>query len=393
MEASSAATHSTPGPIARSSAGSGPTPSGNRLATITKKSSALATSALLRSARSTSRGCRRRGRREQSRAHGGEFDALRSACPANSTSWCVVKHRGAAPREMRFDQRPGERHALGVEGRKRLVQHPDGGGRRRASGARAPRGASGLATAACTAGARSRRARMQRAPRRGRPASPERPAMLRRIAEVLRGVELVLDRVQVADVGEARAVFLAQPRGSSRPFQEISPASGASRPQTMRSRLVLPLPFGAAHLQAARPAARSKERLGEEAASAPRAFGRQRAAGASEPLSSADGNSGSDDAFQHLHVDDRARRDVALVGRQDDEAVRLRHRAQDARALLAGDAHAPAALRIALEDAALEFRAPGRFLEAGDARHLEGGNGRNRDPGPESTSSASRTNW
>ncbi len=53
--ASSAPTHSTPGPIFRSKAGSGPIPNGNKLVTITKKNNAVSTSDLRRMASSKSR--------------------------------------------------------------------------------------------------------------------------------------------------------------------------------------------------------------------------------------------------------------------------------------------------------------------------------------------------
>ena len=55
MQASSAATHSTPGAMLRNWLASGPTPSGNRLTTMTKKTSALTTSPLRRNASSRSR--------------------------------------------------------------------------------------------------------------------------------------------------------------------------------------------------------------------------------------------------------------------------------------------------------------------------------------------------
>src|SRR5688572_13303573 len=71
----------------------------------------------------------------------------------------------------------------------------------------------------------------------------------------------------------------------------------------------------------------------------------------------------SDDAFEDVHVDEGPRCNVALIGRQDDEAVGLRHRAQYARALLAGDPHAPVAGRILAQYSALELGAAGRFLE------------------------------
>jgi len=55
IEASSAATQITPGAIVRSSAGSGPTPRGKRLTTMTKKRSTVNTSELRRAASSRSR--------------------------------------------------------------------------------------------------------------------------------------------------------------------------------------------------------------------------------------------------------------------------------------------------------------------------------------------------
>src|SRR5262249_6670362 len=85
-----------------------------------------------------------------------------------------------------------------------------------------------------------------------------------------------------------------------------------------------------------------------------------------------------DDAFQHLHFHHGAGRNVTLRFRQYDEAVGLRHGAQDAGTLLAGDAHAPVAGCVLAEDAALELGAARRLLEAARARYLESGKRGNR---------------
>ena len=71
--------------------------------------------------------------------------------------------------------------------------------------------------------------------------------------------------------------------------------------------------------------------------------------------------SGLGEPVEDLHAHRIARLHVAALVLEHDEAVRLRHRAQHAGALAAGDAHRPRAVRAALEDAALELRAA-RFL-------------------------------
>ena len=62
---------------------------------------------------------------------------------------------------------------------------------------------------------------------------------------------------------------------------------------------------------------------------------------------------------------------VAGVGRQHDEAVRLRHRRQDARALVAGRAHGAAAVAVGRQDAALELGAARHLADRRRQRHLE----------------------
>src|SRR6185369_14057752 len=64
----------------------------------------------------------------------------------------------------------------------------------------------------------------------------------------------------------------------------------------------------------------------------------------------------SNDAFEELHLDDGAGLHVAGAVAEDDEAVRVAHRLEDARALLAGGAHLEPAAGAACKHAALEFR-------------------------------------
>src|SRR2546428_4218045 len=107
----------TPGAMARSRFGSAPTPSGNRLATITKKSSAVATSLRRRSARSRSRYTMQRAAASMSV----EVDHLRGCDPR-------VLMRGenesAASRRMILDESHENRNAFGIQRRERLVEQP-----------------------------------------------------------------------------------------------------------------------------------------------------------------------------------------------------------------------------------------------------------------------------
>src|SRR5437763_1164129 len=70
----------------------------------------------------------------------------------------------------------------------------------------------------------------------------------------------------------------------------------------------------------------------------------------------------SDRAVEHLHFDGFAGGDVAYQRAEDDEAVGLRHRRQDAGALVAGDRDAVAAVGFHDKNPALEFGAARSLL-------------------------------
>src|SRR6266508_3485117 len=115
----------TPGAIVRRSAGSGPTPSGNRLATITKNSSTVSTSELRRTASSRSRWITQRSaaiisaRLEiDAQRRGGRYLRLEVS----------REHRRPAPRNVLGDQAPHAVDRGGIERGERLVQDPKGGG-------------------------------------------------------------------------------------------------------------------------------------------------------------------------------------------------------------------------------------------------------------------------
>src|SRR5262245_55324181 len=116
MDESSAATQITPGAIARSRFGSAPTPSGKRLATMTKNSNAVATSLRRRKASSRSR------RTTQSAASSMQLDYARR----RGAGFLVrgEDHRAAA-RGMAGDQRVDCRARLRVERGVRLVEQPE----------------------------------------------------------------------------------------------------------------------------------------------------------------------------------------------------------------------------------------------------------------------------
>src|SRR6266542_1474505 len=82
-------------------------------------------------------------------------------------------------------------------------------------------------------------------------------------------------------------------------------------------------------------------------------------------------NGGSDQPFEQLHVDRLAGSDVARVGGKYDKTVRLRHRREDARALVAGRAHGPSSVAVGGEDAALEFGASRDLPDRRREGHLE----------------------
>ena len=309
--------------------------------------------------------------------------------PANSTSWCVVNITMPPPREMRFDQRPGDAPRPRRRAPKTARPAPTAGGRaqsfKRASAARRfwP----------CDSSLHGRRtqprARMRAAPRRGRAGVAGRPAMLRRIAEVLRGVQLVLDRVQVADVGEAR-------RDIPRPARGCRGRSRRSRPHRARAARRRCAAGSSCRCRsrrapaAARPAARSKERL-EKRRRPPRVHSSPVARSRAVP-SRAGGCRSCRRQAQQRSSDRRLQitpsstctstivPGVTLpwsVGRMMKQfASDIERRMPEPCSPVTRTLQVPCA--SALQDAALEFRAPGRFLEAGDARHLEGRNGRNR---------------
>src|SRR6266704_464555 len=195
----------TPGAIARRSAGSGPTPSGNRLATITKNSSTVSTSELRRTASSRSRWITQRSAAIMSARR--EIDAQR-----RGDSRLEVRredHRGA-PRNVLGDQALHAVDRGGVERGKRLIQDPQrhrlaqGEPRKSRSAAlplrQHPRGQI-LATG------KAEPAERLADPRGLRPDTGERA----RHVQVLGGGQLILDRIGVSHVDEPPPEFLLQP--------------------------------------------------------------------------------------------------------------------------------------------------------------------------------------
>src|SRR5438105_4934214 len=118
MQESSAATQITPGAIERNRSGSVPTPSGNRLVTITKNSSAVATSLRRRSASSRSRWTMQRAAPSTSGRCAAEVDDLRGA-PLGFLM--RSKHDAAAARHISINQRLDQPDRRGIESRERLV--------------------------------------------------------------------------------------------------------------------------------------------------------------------------------------------------------------------------------------------------------------------------------
>src|SRR6266545_7573912 len=111
----------TPGAIVRSSAGSGPTPSGNRLATITKNSSTVSTSELRRTASSRSRWITQRSAASMSVRL--EIDAQRRGGGYSRLEVRREDHR-CAPRNVLGDQALHAVDRGGVERGKRFIQDP-----------------------------------------------------------------------------------------------------------------------------------------------------------------------------------------------------------------------------------------------------------------------------
>src|SRR2546426_854565 len=117
MQESSAATQITPGAIERSSSGSAPMPSGNRLVTITKNSSAVATS--LRRRHAT-----RRSRTTMQRAASSiQVDNLRGA---HAGVLMRREHHGPAACHVAVDQLLDQATRRCVERGIRLVEQPKG---------------------------------------------------------------------------------------------------------------------------------------------------------------------------------------------------------------------------------------------------------------------------
>src|ERR671914_73181 len=117
MDESKAHTQMTPGAIARSRFGSAPMPNGKRLATMTKKSSAVARSLRRRQASSKSRNTTQRATASTS----AELDDAR-----RDDAGILVRrerHRPAAS-EVLLQLLVQELDATGVEGRERLVEQP-----------------------------------------------------------------------------------------------------------------------------------------------------------------------------------------------------------------------------------------------------------------------------
>src|SRR5712691_9749207 len=188
----------TPGAIVRRSAGSGPTPSGNRLTTITKNSSTVSTSELRRTASSRSRWTTQRSAAIMSvrleidaQRRGGRYSRLEMR----------REDRRSAPRKVLRDQILHVLHGRGIERRERLIQDPQRHGAARGEPRQGhapalplrqhPRGqvlATGKAEPA-----------QRLADLRGlRPDAGERA----RHVQILGGAQVVLDRIGVSDVDE-----------------------------------------------------------------------------------------------------------------------------------------------------------------------------------------------
>src|SRR6266851_7546714 len=197
----------TPGAIARRSAGSGPTPSGNRLATITKNSSTVSASELRRTASSRSRWITQRSAAIMSARL--EIDAQRRGGRYSRLEVRREDHRGASRKVLR-NQILHMLHGCGVERGKRLIQDPQrhrlaqGEPRKSRSAAlplrQHPRGQI-LATG------KAEPVERLADPRGLRPDAGERA----RHAQILGGGQVVLDRVGVSDVDELAPEFLLQP--------------------------------------------------------------------------------------------------------------------------------------------------------------------------------------
>src|SRR3954468_20071609 len=129
---SSAATQMTPGAIARSRFGSAPTPSGNRLATMTKNSSATATSLFCRTA--SSRFLRITVTRPS---------PIKADLAALQARFLVRrKHRGASTRDVLGDEVLDRARRVRIQRRERLIEQPER--RRRAQHQSRERGAPAL---------------------------------------------------------------------------------------------------------------------------------------------------------------------------------------------------------------------------------------------------------
>src|SRR6266704_1941965 len=197
----------TPGAIARSSAGSGPTPSGNRLAMITKNSSTVSASELRRTASSRSRWITQRSAATISARL--EIDAQRRGGRYPRLEVRREDHRGA-PRNVLGDQALHAADRGGVERGKRLIQDPQrhrlaqGEPRKSRSAAlpvrQHPRGQI-LATG------QAEPIERLADPRGLRPDTGERA----RHVQVLGGGQVILDRIGVSHVDEPPPEFLLQP--------------------------------------------------------------------------------------------------------------------------------------------------------------------------------------
>src|SRR5512134_312923 len=129
MDDSSAATQITPGATARSRLGSAPMPSGKRLATMTKKSSAVATSPGRRTASSRSRTTTQRAAERRTPPTSAEVHHV-----ARGDAGILVRGEDdrSSPLELLQHERPQELDAVRVERRERLVEQPKRHARRHA---------------------------------------------------------------------------------------------------------------------------------------------------------------------------------------------------------------------------------------------------------------------
>src|SRR2546430_4213372 len=205
IEASSAATQMTPGAIVRRSPGSGPTPRGKRLTTMTKKSSTVRTSELRRAASSRSRWMTHRSAASTS----GPLEIDSPSCGDSRLKVRRENHCGT-PRKVLGNQILHMLHSFGVERRERLIQDPKRHGvtqgqarERRAAPLSLGQHPSRHVLAAGKAEPAQRLADLRRLPGNTRERA--------RHVQILGGGQVILDRIGVSDVDELPPEFLLKP--------------------------------------------------------------------------------------------------------------------------------------------------------------------------------------